>query len=177
MKAIRKIDELEIRAREALEAVLHQVSTVELKGIEKKAPVGMGPMEFVVQVGVLGRDHTLTCRVAANCEEQAVREAIREMQNSAAQNSCDTIPVFVAPHLSPEAQALCMESNTGFVDLEDNARLVLGEVFIGKRSVPRRERRPAVNPQAGDAAAAPKMIPSRATAPVAARSVQVISAA
>lgn len=174
MKAASKSDELEIRATEALKAVLRQVSTVELKGIEKKAPVGTGPAEFVVQVGVLGRDHTLTCKVAASCEEQAVRQAIREMQESAAQTCCETIPVFLAPYLSPEARALCMESNTGFVDLEDNARLVLGEVFIGKRSLPRREKQPLMMPQTADTAALPKLLPNRAAAP---RSVAVISAA
>ena len=48
----------------------------------------------------------------------------------------DTMPVLIAPYLSPEAQALCNESKTGFIDLEGNVRLALGEVFIVKRTMP-----------------------------------------
>ena len=47
----------------------------------------------------------------------------------------ETTPVLIAPELSEEAQALCRESNTGFLDFEGNARLYLDEVFIVKRSL------------------------------------------
>jgi hypothetical protein len=47
----------------------------------------------------------------------------------------ETTPVLIAPYLSPEAQTLCKERDAGFLDLEGNARLSPGEVFIGKRSM------------------------------------------
>jgi hypothetical protein len=53
-----------------------------------------------------------------------------------------TTPVLIAPELSEEAQALCRDSNTGFLDLEGNARLYLDEVFIVKRSLPHRKTLP-----------------------------------
>ena len=47
--------------------------------------------------------------------------------------------VLIAPYLlPPEAQALCKERSASYLDLEGNAHLAFGEVFIGKRSVPGR---------------------------------------
>lgn len=176
MKATPMSNELGTRAQEALKAVLHQVSTIELKRMETKAPETSRQMDFVVHIGVLGHNHTLTCKVTASGEARAVRKALREMQEDATQISNDTTQVFIAPYLSPEARALCTEAKAGFVDLEDNAQLVLGEVFIGKRSLPRREEQTIVRPQAAEALGQ-KFLPVRVAAPVADFAVPVISAA
>jgi hypothetical protein len=37
--------------------------------------------------------------------------------------------------MSAQTRALCEQNRVGFLDLEGNARLVVDEVFIGKRSV------------------------------------------
>jgi hypothetical protein len=172
MKATLMSNELGTRAKEALEAVLHQVSTIELKEMKASRQT-----DFVVRIGVLGRDHTLTCKVTANGEERAVRKALRELQEEAAKSTGETTPVFIAPYLSPEARALCMEAKTGFVDLENNARLDLGEVFISKRSLPRREQPKLEMPLAVDAMDMQKFLPVRVTAPAADFAVPAISAA
>lgn len=177
MKATPMNNELGTRAREALKAVLHQVSTIELKGMEMKAPETHRQTDFVAHIGVLGRNHTLTCKVTASGEARAVRKALRELQEDSAQLSGETTPVFIAPYLSPEARALCIEAKTGFVDLEDNARLFLGEVFIGKRSLPRREQPAQAMPQAAEALGMEKFLPVRVAAPVAEFAVPAISAA
>jgi hypothetical protein len=174
MKAISTSSELGVRAKEAMKAVLGQVSTIELKGMEMTPDTGR-EMDLVVRIGVLGRSHTLACKIAPSSEPRAVRKALRELKENAAQISGDTTPVFIAPYLSAEAQALCVESKAGFVDLEDNARLMLGEVFIGKRSLPRREAK-ALS-QAADTIAVRKFGPTRVAAPVLACSVPVTGAA
>ena len=45
----------------------------------------------------------------------------------------DATPVFIAPYLSPEAQALCRAQDVGFFDLEGNTRLCFGSVFIERQ--------------------------------------------
>jgi hypothetical protein len=65
-----------------------------------------------------------------------VRSALNELRQGAARLPGDATPVIIAPYLSPESQALCKESQAGFLDLEGNARLALGEVFIVKRTLP-----------------------------------------
>ncbi|HEV2133828.1 MAG TPA: hypothetical protein VGR47_06155 [Terracidiphilus sp.] len=177
MKATLMSNELGTRAKEALTAVLHQVSTIEMKGMEAKAPEASRQMDFVVHIGVLGRDHTLNCKVTTSGEARAVRKALRELQEETAHLPGDTTPVFIAPSLSAESRALCIETKTGFVDLEDNARLVLGEVFIGKRSLPRREQPKMVMPQTADTLDMQKFLPLRVGTPVADFAVPVISAA
>ena len=167
MKATSVSNELGTRATEALKAVLHQVSTIELKGIEMTKPTPGGETGIVVRLGVLGRTHTLACKVISSDEPQLVRQALLELQADTAQLAGETTPVFIAPNVSAETQALCVENKTGFVDLEDNARLVLGEIFIGKRSLPRRDRQPqAVQPQAAETISALRFPPARASAPL-----------
>ncbi len=58
------------------------------------------------------------------------------LQRTAQDFNADATPVLIAPHLSPEAQALCKETRVAFLDLEGNARLFVGEVFIVMRSLP-----------------------------------------
>lgn len=174
MKAISTRNELGTRAKEALKAVLRQVSAIELKGMEMTPDAGP-EMDMVVRISVLGRSHTLACKVTASSNPRAVRKALRELLENAAQISGDTTPVFIAPYLSPEAQALCVESRAGFVDLEDNARLMLGEVFIGKRSLPRREHKAV--PQGADTFAMRKFLPTRVAAPALACSAPAMDAA
>jgi hypothetical protein len=133
-------DDLENRATEALRALLAQVSVIKLKEIRHQSK---GPM--IACVEVLGHSYTLACEIKLAGEGESLRNALRELRNDL--SCCDgaATPVLIAPHFSPEAQALCKESATGYLDLEGNARLALGEVFIGKRSMPCRaaERRGA----------------------------------
>lgn len=167
MKATSVSNELGTRATEALKAVLHQVSTIELKDIEVMRPKPGGETGIVVRLGVLGRTHTLACKVISSDEPQLVRQALLELQADTAQLAGDATPVFIAPNVSAETQAMCVENKTGFVDLEDNARLVLGEIFIGKRSLPRRERHPeVVQPQVAQAISTLHFPPARASAPL-----------
>lgn len=177
MKATLMSNELGTRAMEALKAALHQVSTIELKGMELKAPESHRQTDFVVHIGVLGHNHTLNCKVTSSGEVRAVRKALRELEEDAAQISGESTSVFIAPYLSPESRDLCIEAKTGFVDLEDNARLVLGEVFIGKRSLPRRERPAMVMPQAAEAIGTQKFLPVRVAAPAGEFAVTAVSAA
>lgn len=125
------MDDLEFRATEALRALLGQVSVIKLKEIRRQPK---GPM--LARVDVLGHSHTLACEIRPAGEGESLRSALRELHNDL--SCCDdaATPLLIAPHFSPEAQALCKESATGYLDLEGNARLALGEVFIGKRSMP-----------------------------------------
>lgn len=149
MKTIAMNNELGIRAKESLTAVLRQASTIKLNEIEeRRTPDLSRQTEFVVQICVLGRNRTLACKVSPSGESRAVRKTLREFEEDAARFPGDTIPVIIAPYLSPESRELCIESKTGFVDFEDNARMILGEMFIGKRSLARCEHRAAALPKA-----------------------------
>ena len=134
MRIDRATTEFEVRAAEALKALLQQVSAIKLKEM-KHEPARGRSAEILVHIDVFGHSHTLACEVNPDTRPSKVRASLKKLQDCAAQHSGATTPVFIAPYLSPEAQALCKESKAGFLDLEGNARLSLGEVFIGKRSL------------------------------------------
>jgi hypothetical protein len=125
------------RAVEALMAVLCQVSQIKLKDIDLDSHRPDLQVDILAHIDVHGHSHTLVCKVRASGRPEHVRMALKELQCHASQFSGNATPVLIAPRLSEEAKAICRESKAGFLDLEGNARLELGEVFIGKCSLPR----------------------------------------
>lgn len=131
MKTNSSTNDMEFRATEALRALLGQVSAIKLKEIRR---VPRGPM--LARVEVLGHAHTLACEINDSARPEGLRNALQSLIEKAARYDSAATPVLIASYLSPEAQALCKQCDAGYVDLEGNARLALGEVFIGKRSLP-----------------------------------------
>jgi hypothetical protein len=139
MKTDWAANELETRATEALKSLLGQVSAVKLKEMKRESQGRSGTAKvaahFLAHIDIYGHSHILACEVNADTRPGKVRSSIRKLQECAAHLAGETTPVFIAPYLSPESQALCKQNQAGFLDLEGNARLSLGEVFIGKRSM------------------------------------------
>jgi hypothetical protein len=127
--------EFEMHAADALRALLEQVPVIKLKDIKLEASGPDYGIDIVAQINVSGKRHTLVCEVKNNGQPRYVRTALLELRNYVSHLGKDTTPILIAPYLSPEGQALCRESETGFLDLAGNARLVFGGVFI-ERIVP-----------------------------------------
>jgi hypothetical protein len=138
MRASEAKHDLEVRAAAALKAVLAEVSTIKVREIRHQAPETGHDRGLTAYVDVVGHHHTLACGVPCDGQPGHVRSALEELRHGAAQLPGGATPVIIAPYLSEEAQALCKESKAGFLDLEGNARLALGEVFIVKRTLPSR---------------------------------------
>jgi hypothetical protein len=130
--------DLEVRAAAALKAVLAEVSTIKVREIRHQGPETGSDRGLTACVDVFGHRHTLACGVESDGQPGHVRSALEELRLGAARLPGDAMPVIIAPYLSPEAQAVCKENKAGFLDLEGNARLALGEVFIVKQSLPHR---------------------------------------
>jgi hypothetical protein len=131
MKSTRIPNEMESRAAEALGSLLHSVSSIRTRDI-KFQPVTR-KTDILADIDVLGRNHKLVCSVADG--ELDVKKALEKLRTSADRKKGDATPVLITKHLSPQTRALCEQNRVGFLDLEGNARLVVDEVFIGKRSV------------------------------------------
>ncbi len=135
MKSDWAANELEARATEALKSLLEQVSAVKLKEMKRESGARGRAAEILAHIDIYGHSHTLACEVNADARPSKVRASIKKLQDCAAHLAGETTLVLIAPYLSPEAQTLCKQSHAGFLDLEGNARLSVGEVFIGKRSM------------------------------------------
>ena len=132
MKATRIPNEMEARAAEALGALLHQVSTIKTRDI-KFQPVHRRS-DILADIDVLGHSHKLVCNVADG-EPENIKRALQKLRTCAESKKSHSTPVLIAPYLNAEERRMCEENRVGFVDLEGNARLMVDEVFIGKRSV------------------------------------------
>jgi hypothetical protein len=138
-------NEMQHRAAEALKLLLAQVSTIKLREIRNESE-GKSPSEgFVAHVDVFGRRHLLACEVMSGGKLLDLEKQLEELHECAAGFGDGATPVLIAPRLSPEEQAICKARAAGFLDLEGNARIAVGEVFIGRRTLgSRKYERPAV---------------------------------
>lgn len=145
--------ELSERATLAFKAALNQISAIELKEIDSNTASqkeGMEGIDILARIEVYCHCHKLACKVLTFGTEEEIRAAIDELNSSIACMDCEAIPVLIAPLLSPEAQAFCLQNKAGFIDLEGNVRLTVDQVFVAKRSLSHR----SVNRSASAARAA-----------------------
>jgi hypothetical protein len=126
---------LEREAVEALRQTLGQISVVRTKEIKVESHRHRSDKTIIANVEIYGHAHRLVCKVVQDCNPTELQRTFIELRKLHARFVGETTPVLIAPELSEEAQTMCRESNTGFLDLEGNARLYLDEVFIVKRSL------------------------------------------
>jgi hypothetical protein len=132
MKATRTPNEMEAKAAEALNALLHQVSSI--KTVDIKFQPARRKSNILADIDVLGRSHKLVCNVADG-QPDDVKRALQKLRTCADGKKSDATPVLIAPYLTAQDREMCAKNRVGFVDLQGNARLTVDEVFIGKRSV------------------------------------------
>ncbi len=152
MKMRDSMKEVEIDAANALRALLEQVPSIELKDVELEPNRADRGIDILVRLNVSNRPQTLVCEVKPNGQPSNVRAALHQLRNFVAHRDKGAIPVFIAPFLSPEAQALCREDGAGYLDLYGNARLVFDGVFIerivsGRPVAERRELKSLFKPK------------------------------
>jgi hypothetical protein len=132
MKSMRVPNEMESRAAEALGVLLHSVSSIKTRDI--KFQPAHRKTDILADIDVLGRNHKIVCSVAYG-EPDGVKKALDKLRTSADSCKGDATPFLITRHMSAQDRAMCEERRVGFMDLDGNARLVVDEVFIGKRSV------------------------------------------
>jgi len=125
-----------MRAVQELKTLLRQLSSIKLREVDLQSQGCEHKIDILAHIDVLGHSYLLTCGLIADGTPHQVRKGLDELHRKIGHFREKTIPVVIVPHLSQEVQALCGERNTGYLDMEGNARLVVGEVFIFKRSLP-----------------------------------------
>ncbi len=120
----------ETRAGEALRQVLEKIPIVEIEGIEYEAGSGHWKPDVVALLRVDGRQYQLICEFKSNGQPRYARAALLQLREYVALSAPEAHPVFMAPYLSPAVRQLCVEKEVGYLDLEGNARIAFGGVFI-----------------------------------------------
>lgn len=125
--------EIEGLAAQALCSLLEQVPAIKLLDIQHGVRGNAQEADIVASLNVYGTRHILVCEVKSTGQPRHVRMGLLQLRDTMARHAQDATPVFIAPYLSPDAQALCREQGAGFLDLEGNARLVFDGVFIERQ--------------------------------------------
>ena len=137
------MNSLEHQAAEKLKQLLGQMPSIKLDDMQPEAFSGDSGPDFRVPLRVFGRLWTLVCELSANGQPRHVRYGLFQLRNSIAHNRGNLVPIFMAPYLSSESQALCREHEVGFFDLQGNAFIAFDGVYIERlvAGAPPAERR------------------------------------
>ncbi|EON18878.1 hypothetical protein C265_15622 [Cupriavidus sp. GA3-3] len=122
--------EAEACAGEALRRLLEKIPILQIEDIEAAAVSSDWGPDFIARLLVDGREHLLICEYKSNGQPRYARSAVLELRNYVAQRAPQATPVLIAPYLSPAVRQLCAEMGVGYLDLEGNARIAFGGVFI-----------------------------------------------
>jgi hypothetical protein len=122
-------------ATEAVYSVLDTLSFIRRQDIRIDRAPRDPRIGLLVQVDVFGRPHTLACALHARAFPEGLDAALFDVHSAAAALGGSALPVLIAPGLSPEAQAHCRQNHIAYLDLEGNAYLDVGEIFVARRSV------------------------------------------
>ena len=89
-------------------------------------------VDIVIRIRYANRPYTLLGEVKTNGQPRHARLMSLILREWAARLGPGTIPVFIAPYLSPESRSICEEYDVGFLDLMGNMRIVFDAVFIDR---------------------------------------------
>ncbi|AXA77172.1 hypothetical protein ABW38_05305 [Achromobacter xylosoxidans] len=130
MKEDHPMKEAEARAGEALRWVLEKIPILQIEGIEAEVVSGDWEPDLTARLLVNGQRHLLICEYKSNGQPRYARSALLELRNYVAERAPEATPVFIAPYISPAVRRLCEEKDVSYLDLEGNARIAFGGVFI-----------------------------------------------
>jgi len=122
--------EAEARAGEALRGLLEKIPILQVEGIDVEAVSGDWEPDLIARLLVDGRPHQLICEYKSNGQPRYARSALLELRNYVVHRAPHATPIFIAPYISLAVRQLCEEKGVGYLDLEGNARIAFGGVFI-----------------------------------------------
>lgn len=118
-------------AADRLSSLLGQVPGLRVGKARAGKPADTLGVDFALTAAVAGGERfELLVECKSSGQPRHARPAILKLRESARKVGKLAAPVFVAPILSGQVRDLCRESNVSFLDLEGNARLAFGSVFI-----------------------------------------------
>lgn len=131
LKANVEVNELETGAAEAIGRLLRSVPFIQVKKVELTPP--NSSFDILAEFSVDGNRRLLACEVKSVGQPRHVRAALFQLRKAAEKFDPLAMPIFIAPYLSQEAQALCREFDVGYLDLVGNARIAFDTVFIERQ--------------------------------------------
>lgn len=123
-------------AAKALRKFLGDIPHVELKGIEEADRPDAG-IDLLVDAAYANRPFRLAVEVKTNGEPRNMGAAALQAKRFIERAHSNAIPLVMAPFLSEQARAVCVDEGVGYLDFFGNARIASDRFYI-ERSVPGR---------------------------------------
>lgn len=131
LKIPESMNDLEALAAEAIGVLLRRVSVLNVEKIELTEPGSS--FDILAEIRLDNERRFLACEVKSVGQPRHVRAALLQLRKAAGEMEPPAVPVFIAPYLSAEAQALCREFDVGYLDLVGNAWVEFDSVFIERK--------------------------------------------
>jgi hypothetical protein len=123
------------QTEQALLSCLKEVPFLRAKKIQAETKKNVPRPDLVIQCQGGQNEKTLIVEARENGQPKPAREAINQLLlylNAIP----DSYGIFLAPFISPQTAALCMQNRIGYLDLAGNCFLQFDQVFIKKEGNP-----------------------------------------
>jgi hypothetical protein len=138
LKAANPVKDFEQSAALLLGEILHRVPSLTVKSVAVEEPGGKDRgIDILASVRAGGQEYFLICEVKHNGQPRFAREAINQMKAYLSGSKREAIPIFIAPFLTAATQEFCRSEGVGYLDLEGNAHIAFGPVYIERTTASR----------------------------------------
>ncbi len=134
-KTVKPATTIERRASEALRAFLGTIprlSIADLSIADNREALDW-PVNIIAETDFAGNPMRLLVEVKSNGQPRMAREAAYQLKRYIGRSAQQGVPMFMAPYLSEQSQAVCREEGVGYLDFEGNARIAFDSVFIERK--------------------------------------------
>lgn len=114
-------------------SIMDKIPKIETAKMVGGAPSMDTGIDYLIQVRADKESYILACEVKNNGQPRYVRSAINSLRAYMYGTEDIMTPVLLAPYLTFDSQELCREKNISFLDMEGNALIQFGGVYIDHR--------------------------------------------
>ena len=148
VKSLEMVKQFENAALDAVNCLLKRVSSIETatNGHDRHF-ASDSRLDARIDFGHGGIRHALLVKLKSNGEPRFARSAVHGLDSYMAHlhrsehsnMDCQLVPMLVSSYLSPEARSICLDHDVAYLDLQGNAHLAFGNIYV-ERSVPGRPK-------------------------------------
>jgi len=126
----------------ALKALLEQVSVVDAVNVIPNDGA-VNSVDFTVEIRSNGITYRLACEILSNGQPRYASSAMLHLRHAIIQEGDRTVPLLVAPYLSPATRETCKKNHVCYLDMQGNAWISFGGIYIDREVAerPRTEKR------------------------------------
>jgi len=126
-----KINNFEIKAKDALLKCFQDIPFLEIKNVDVEPHFGNIKPGMRIDLQLQEQVQYVIVELKNNGEPRYARQAVNQILRQL-QESRNDYGVFIAPYISPRAAAICQEADVGYIDLAGNCFISFENIYIHK---------------------------------------------